>query len=97
MSKLRLQLDDLTVDTFHTLSPEPDKGTVFGEQCSCDTVCSCPGCPTCDQTCPYTCDDDTCGGQGTCYGNTCEGTCFRDGCGHSQWETCWRICGPVYP
>jgi hypothetical protein len=87
MNKLKLQLDDLAVESFDTACRAKDKGTVFGEQCTCYTVCTCPGCPTCDATCPntcyYTCDDntcaDTCGGLSYCY-------CI------SQWETCPRGC-----
>lgn len=94
MNKLRLQLDDLTVESFDTVAAPREKGTVFGEQCTCDTACTCPGCPTCpdtcQHTCEYTCDDATCGGR------TCDGTCYPV-CPPSQWETCWRICGPEYP
>jgi hypothetical protein len=79
MNKLKLRLDELAVESFDTTRLSDDKGTVFGEQCSCQTVCSCPGCPTCDATCAQTCDDPTCVGQ-TCWGNTCEGTCALDGC-----------------
>ena len=92
MTKLKLRLDDLAVDAFHTTAAEGDRGTVFGQQCTCETQCTCPGCPTCDITCPYTCDDDTCGGQATCYDRTCEGTCRVDGCGFSDYETCPRFC-----
>jgi hypothetical protein len=75
--KLTLRLEDLTVDSFRTSPGEPAKGTVFGEQyCTCPTACTCPGCPSCDATCPATCyntcDDyscaDSCGG---CYSDEC--------------------------
>lgn len=63
--KLTLNLEQLTVDSFQTTVAEKPKGTVFGEQCTCYTNCTCPGCPTCDDTCPntcaYTCDDASCG------------------------------------
>lgn len=76
MNKLRLQLDELAVESFDTTRHGDEKGTVFGEQqCTCQTVCSCPGCPTCD----YSCDDPTCVDQ-TCYGYTCEGSCPINGC-----------------
>jgi hypothetical protein len=40
--KLKLKLDDLQVDTFQTTLVPKQKGTVFGEQCTCDdTVCTC--------------------------------------------------------
>ena len=94
MSKLRLQLDDLTVDTFHLTVEAREKGTVFGEQCTCPTACTCPGCPTCDATCPYSCDDYSCNGEATCAGHTCDGTCRGDEtCGFSEWDTCPRTCG----
>ncbi|HEX8694149.1 MAG TPA: hypothetical protein VF746_17135 [Longimicrobium sp.] len=83
MRKLKLDLDQLVVDSFHTASPAPKSGTVFGEQCTCYTNCTCPGCPTCyascngtcDATCPatcaYTCDDASCG----CPVGTADYTC----------------------
>jgi hypothetical protein len=81
-TKLKLVLERLVVDSFDTSAVHAEKGTVFGEQCTCDTVCSCPGCPTCDPSCEHThCDQDTC--QWTC-GNTCGGwTCD---------ETCEYTC-----
>ena len=48
MAKLRLNLDQLTVDSFDTATGKAEKGTVFGEQCTCYTDCTCPGCPSCD-------------------------------------------------
>jgi len=62
-TKLKLNLDQLNVDTFTTDGEARPTGTVFGEQCTCYTNCSCPGCPTCDASC-----------NGTC-GATCAGTC----------------------
>jgi hypothetical protein len=88
-AKLTLNLDDLAVDTFDTTTAAEAKGTVFGEQCTCYTNCTCPGCPSCDDTCPatcaYTCDDHTCAAScnGTCegcwtqYGDTCQWTCTQ--------------------
>jgi hypothetical protein len=85
-TKLKLNLDDLSVDSFDTSRSEKPKGTVFGEQCTCWTQCAqntCPGCPTCDATCAgscaatcaYTCDDATCAGCQTagvsCYNTDC--------------------------
>ncbi|HEX5870924.1 MAG TPA: hypothetical protein VFY65_10930 [Longimicrobium sp.] len=84
----KLILDDLAVESFDTTRPAAkEKGTVFGEQqCTCYTVCSCPGCPTCNatcaDTCAYTCDDASCldSCEGTCAGWTCitrcVGTCL---------------------
>ena len=84
--KLKLDLDDLTVDSFDTMRSAPKAGTVFGEQCTCYTNCTCPGCPTCyascngscaatcENTCINTCDDATCA-------NSCGGGCnYSDYC-----------------
>ena len=90
MKKLKLHLDDLQIDSFQTTAAEKPKGTVFGEQCTCYTQCTCPGCPTCDASCNGTCAascygscavscDFSCGG--TCdalcetFGYSCGGTC----------------------
>jgi len=86
MRKLRLDLDDLQVESFAT-TPEPrrDGGTVFGQNhCTCYTQCTCPGCPTCDASCNGTCGgtcDASCNGNcgGTC-GHTCAGNCTEFNC-----------------
>ena len=83
MRKLRLQLEDLRIESFTTTSSQKEKGTVFGEQCTCQTACSCPGCPTCDASC-----NGTCGG--TCAG-TCEASC-NGTCDYSC-DTCGGSCG----
>jgi hypothetical protein len=83
--KLRLDLDQLAVDSFDTAAAHAEKGTVFGEQCTCPTACTCPGCPTCDHTaclqetcvasCEYTCAE-TCA---TCTSHkytNCDGICY---------------------
>jgi hypothetical protein len=80
----KLRMDDLAVESFDTTTVKKnEKGTVVGEQlCTCWTVCTCPGCPTCDATCPatcaYTCDDQTCADscEGTCAGRTCFTRCI---------------------
>jgi hypothetical protein len=79
MNKLKLHLDDLSVESFDTERLEKAKGTVVGEQCTCPGVATCDF--TCDDpTCPYSCDDNTC--VGSCQ--TCSPTC---------WDTCRpRIC-----
>jgi hypothetical protein len=51
MRKLKLQVDDLRVDTFDTMSIQSAEGTVFGEQCTCNTQCTCPGLATCYHSC----------------------------------------------
>ena len=83
MKKLTLTLDDLRVDSFHTSADRHDEGTVFGEQCTCETNCTCPGCPTCDLTCPWTCE------------RTCANTCGQDTCAYQlnppfgPWYPCY--------
>lgn len=90
MNKLRLHLEDLAVESFDTSRPAREKGTVFGEQCSCGGTCA--GQATCDYTCddatcPNTCDDATCAY--TCDDLTCAGSCTKcyDTCGGAT-------CGP---
>ena len=85
MHKLKLQLDDLMVDSFTTEPVRREKGTVFGEQCTCYTACTCPGCPTCDASC-----NGTCGG--TC-GASCNGTCDASCNGTCDWA-CATAEGP---
>jgi len=55
MKKIKLNLDDLKVESFVTT---PEAGGVQGYSCpSCAATCA-----TCDATCPYTCPPscDTC-------------------------------------
>jgi hypothetical protein len=105
MKKLKLHLDDLRIDSFTTTPSERPKGTVFGEQCTCWTQCTCPGCPTCDASCNGTCYASC---NGTCAATcdaSCNGTC--DACtweascgGYSCNYTCdgWQTSpGPEYP
>lgn len=69
MNKLKLNLDELSVESFDTMKSEKTRGTVVGEQCTCYTYCdTCPGCPTCDASCNGTCDASC---NGTCYEATC--------------------------
>lgn len=87
MSKLRLRLDTLMVESFDTTAMEAPRGTVFGEQCSCPT-----NCPTCEHTCAYTCDDATCPACPTCAAS-CNGTCDGGGtCYASCYGTCEASC-----
>jgi hypothetical protein len=87
MQKLKLRLDDLQVDTFQTTSSQKQKGTVFGEQCTCYTQCTCPGCPSCYASCNGTCDA-TC--NGTCDAS-CNGTCDAS-CNGTCGDTCNYTC-----
>jgi hypothetical protein len=96
-TKLKLHLEDLAVDSFDTSASDTAKGTVFGEQCTCYTQCTCPGCPTCYASCNGTCDascNGTCGAScnGTCDAS-CNGTCETlDSCDCS-YDTCDYTCG----
>ena len=97
-TKLKLNLEDLSVDTFDTTAPHKAKGTVFGEQCTCYTQCTCPGCPTCDASCNGTCGDtcpNTCAY--TCDDASCAGTCAASDCAPC-WDTDPRFtgCGPYH-
>ena len=78
MKKLSLQLDDLTVESFHVQDAPRERGTVMGH----DTV-RCTN--TCDTLNNYTCD-----GQATCGGQTCGNlyTCQGDGCGGTGADQC---------
>ena len=102
--KLRLQLDDRRVHSFSTTSAEKEKGTVFGEQCTCYTNCTCPGCPTCYASCNGTCAG-TCEAScnGTCAGTceaSCNGTCNATACGTCDYScdgtcagaSCYNTC-----
>lgn len=80
--KLALNLDQLAVESFDTAAHMEKNGTVFGEQCTCVTNCTCPGCPTCDASCGGTC-------AGTCEAS-CNGTCGNtcNSCDASCYGTC---------
>jgi len=84
MRKLRLDLDELNVESFETDAKPAENGTVFGEQqpCTCYTACTCPGCPTCG-SCENTCGGASCG---SCY--PCESRDYYT-CGATQgYYTC---------
>src|SRR5688572_13923678 len=95
MNKLRLQLEDLMIDSFSTTSVRKEKGTVYGEQCTCQTACTCPGCPTCDASCNGSCGGASCINTcaASCYGTcdaSCNGTCA---CGTEAYaDTCVYGC-----
>jgi modification target Cys-rich repeat protein len=98
-TKLTLNVEQLAVDSFDTSTASAKRGTVFGEQCTCYTQCTCPGCPTCYNTCAATCvntcDDHTCAA--SCNG-TCGATC--DCSGYTECDcpaSCLATaCGPYY-
>ena len=71
MKKLKLNLDDLKVESFLTSSKTNGKGTIHGNVTGGHEDCHTEfGYPTCDEawTCARTCE-------GTCEGNTCTPTC----------------------
>jgi hypothetical protein len=94
MRKLTLKLDDLLVETFQTTPTQKAKGTVFGEQCTCYTQCTCPGCPTCDASCNGTCDA-SCNGSCASCAASCNGTCGAS-CDYSCGDTCGASCESCY-
>jgi hypothetical protein len=84
MNKLRLTLEDLRIDSFSTTPVKKEKGTVYGEQCTCPTACTCPGCPTCDASCNGTC-------AASCNG-TCDASC-NGGCGTAEYSCDYSCAG----
>jgi len=87
MSKLRLQLEDLAVDSFETTqAPTPTRGTV--DAFATVVAGTCPrrtcGEPTDQYTCWYTCDDASCA-------NTCANTCAAT-CPNTCANTCAYTC-----
>ena len=86
MKKLKLQLEDLRIDSFQTTPTEKRKGTVVGKENSILVTCesNCPTCEgTCWETCPPTCDNpcvtfesDACGDAVTGY-FSCLNTCTQ--------------------
>ena len=96
LKKLMLNLDDLQVETFHTV---PDAaaaadGTVAayispGPGNTCDAGCTNSTCgATCPDTCGSTCDDPTCSGSCASCFYTCSNTCG---------STCGAACGATCP
>jgi hypothetical protein len=97
--KLKLKLDDLLVDTFQTMPLQKAKGTVFGEQCTCYTQCTCPGCPTCAASCNGTCDascNGTCASCAASCNGSCDATCDWT-CGYTCGASCGGSCPTAEP
>jgi len=98
MKKLKLQLDELQVESFQTARGHATRGTVQGNApptSMCTDYIDCTwdfGCETqvasCNGSCGNTCDA-TCGScNGTCYGScygSCDATCFS--CEYSCYES----------
>jgi hypothetical protein len=87
VKKIKLSLEELQIDSFATTEVPREKGTVFGEQCTCHTACTCPGCPTCDASCNGTCGD-------SCYGS-CGDSCYLS-CGGTCGASCEASCDGGY-
>lgn len=71
MAKLKLELEELTVETFGTEDTAREGGTVFGH-----TGDQCISWDTCEETC----EDMGCGG-GNSGGWTCDGSTCAYSCG----------------
>jgi hypothetical protein len=71
MSKLKLDLNELRIESFETKDAEEARGTV---QAHASAIMTCPStcasCVTCYATCFASCPANTCGG------NTCGRTCY---------------------
>jgi hypothetical protein len=74
MRKIRLDIEKLNVETFHTVEAEQGEGTVRGNELSAAVsgcVCPAPD-PTADgRSCPRTLCGNTCGGSVTLACGTC--------------------------
>jgi hypothetical protein len=77
-TKLTLHVESLSVESFETTATHQEKGTVFGEECSCQTICSCPGCPTCAYSCADSCE------------GSCDASCTSP---ETKCDTCLYTCG----
>jgi hypothetical protein len=84
MNKLKLQIEDLAIESFETAKSAGNEGTVVahatqGRNYTCDPVVgTCFGytcyetcAETCADSCAYTCDPAV----GTCFGYTCVDAC----------------------
>ena len=74
MRKVRLNLDEIQVETFSTGGRTGQRGTVHGRNCTCccNNLCCC---------CTCCCAGVTC--EASCAGDTCEETCPLP-------NTCWQ-------
>lgn len=88
-NKLKLNLDELSVDTFDTSARGPgQRGTVRANEC-CACCCCCPCCCTFGCTAATDCGQATCGVScyGTCGEYTCQASC-NGTCDYSCNGTC---------
>jgi len=89
MKKLKLQLEDLRIDSFQTTPVGKRKGTIVGKEASIVVTCE-SNCPTCEGTCYETCPPSC--------GSYCE-TCDREACGDAVtgWFSCLDTCTQTLP
>jgi hypothetical protein len=104
MKKLKLNLDELAVETFVTDHQEGQRGTVAGYATNlcityrCDNTNLCTGGDSCDGTCYATCGDEPCNSYdaacgGTAYENSCAGgDCFNTDNENTCEHTCLMSC-----
>lgn len=110
MKKLKLNLDELAVETFTTEHGEDGRGTVAGHATfaclsrKCGGTAVCTG-GSCDGTCYATCGDEPCNSYdrtqcgGTAYENSCAGgDCFESDNEYTCNYTCLNSCScdPTY-
>lgn len=81
-AKLKLHLEDLTVDSFDTTRSGQARGTVLGEECSCWAGCTEACDPSVGDTCQNSCVG-TCGCGTLMSDCDCAGTCRETACGGS--------------
>lgn len=83
--KLRMNLEQLAVDSFDTSAAKAGNGTVFGEE-----IVTRPGDPTCYVSCDGACET----GPQVTYCASCDNTCAGYTCdGRFSDCTCGYICG----
>jgi hypothetical protein len=106
MRKLKLDLDELAVESFETTVPEPKQGTIVGNQqfgpgnpgisqylgtCGRSCLMCVPDVGTWWDSCTcQTCAGQTCDGP-TCFA-TCYGTCLLTCAGNTCGGTCYLTC-----
>jgi hypothetical protein len=83
MRKLRLEMDELEVESFEVEAAEKARGTVHGEErsiyCNTDEIANCSN-YTCD---PPSCPAESCGDCGTYYCASADPSCTEPSCVYS--------------
>jgi hypothetical protein len=88
-SKLKLNVEHLTVDSFETAASQAGRGTVFGKGVT--TIPTALRDETCWESCNGGCDT----GPQVSYCASCDQTCDGWTCNNGPWSdcTCGYICG----